>query len=285
MEGAHWLTRAVATGGGSARSRARAFAGAGTLAWKQADFDLAVRMHCAALDLYRQIGDREGVAYALNNLGVQAMDQGDFERARPLLEESLAISQKAGLQRPAGYACHNLGDVDRHLGEFESARLQYTRARRIFENLGDQWAVAIQLTRGLGRVFLHLAQEDQARRCHLEALRILADLGDQPSTAQSLEGLAAVEAAANRFARAVVLCGAAEALRRRVEVPLSPMEHQAVSALVARLRTQLGDSYEDLERAGAQLAATPKELVSFASDESDICLDEVNPAASGLLIA
>jgi tetratricopeptide (TPR) repeat protein len=47
-----------------------------------------------ALKRYQEIGDRRGMAYALNNLGLVSGDQGDWSEARTFYEQSLSLGRE-----------------------------------------------------------------------------------------------------------------------------------------------------------------------------------------------
>ena len=55
----------------------------------QGDYPAARARHEESLAIWRQLGDRRGIAASLGNLGTVACDQGDLASARALHEESL----------------------------------------------------------------------------------------------------------------------------------------------------------------------------------------------------
>jgi non-specific serine/threonine protein kinase len=61
------------------------------VATAEGDNVAARRCYEEALGIERELGDRRGLASALNSLGVLALDEGDREQARRLLRESLGI--------------------------------------------------------------------------------------------------------------------------------------------------------------------------------------------------
>jgi len=97
-DGYAWLQRAlVVTSGGSKALRALLLSRAGYLAQELRDTNRGVRYCEESIALYRELGDQEGVAYALAGLGILVFfDQGDRERGRALWQESLDLYQQAG---------------------------------------------------------------------------------------------------------------------------------------------------------------------------------------------
>ena len=66
--------------------------------WLRCDFDEAVAEATAAQEIYRALGDVEGVASSLASLGIAARYQGDTERSAALLTESLALAEGIGFR-------------------------------------------------------------------------------------------------------------------------------------------------------------------------------------------
>ncbi len=61
------------------------------MAWMQCDYGTAEARHTQSLALCRELGDRRGEAWALNNLGVLAMFRADFPKAESVLSASSAV--------------------------------------------------------------------------------------------------------------------------------------------------------------------------------------------------
>ena len=97
VEGSAWLEAVLRLSDGADTAvRARLSSEAGTFAFHRADFDHAIELHGEALELYRQVGDDSGVAFALRCLGAQYFEKGDPEQAAPFLEEALIVSRGVG---------------------------------------------------------------------------------------------------------------------------------------------------------------------------------------------
>src|SRR5690606_33925686 len=97
-EGRPWLERALEING-PANLRARVFSGAGTFAWTQGRYEQAIAFHSRALEHFRELGDRTGEAFALNNLAVQHVFQGNLEESVLLFQDALFLYQQASDER------------------------------------------------------------------------------------------------------------------------------------------------------------------------------------------
>jgi predicted ATPase len=91
-EGWEWLEQGLNwTGSGSEPYRARALRGATLIANFRGDFEEAERLGQEAVTLFRQLGNREGLAEALNNLSQTNCVLGRFETAISQAEESASL--------------------------------------------------------------------------------------------------------------------------------------------------------------------------------------------------
>ena len=175
--------------------RAKALNAAGVLAESQGDRERAAQLHEDALVISRQLGDRDGIAWALNNLGVVAINQGDLARARTLLAEHLSLAEAAGDTAGVATALMDLGQLAHHEGDQEQARTLFTRSLDLFRELGDESCTARALN-NLGGVALNLGEFATAHELLLESLALHRRVGDRQGIATTLNNLAG---AANRL--------------------------------------------------------------------------------------
>jgi predicted ATPase/class 3 adenylate cyclase len=250
---------AASKGNESPAARARVIHGAGVLAWRQGDYERASELIEKSWGLYRELGDKQQLAYAPNVLGLIKHHQGDDARARVLLEESLALFRELGDKRGIAYSlnilgliAHRQGDNDRaaklceeglalrrelndkrgvalvlrllggvvlHQGDLKKSAALYKECLELFRELGDKWGIANTLWQ-LGRLMFYLSDVAQARVLYRESLVRQHELGNKSEISSCLEGLASVANAHKEFKRALVLLGAAEALREQIGAPL-----------------------------------------------------------------
>src|SRR5262249_11918009 len=135
--------------------------------------------HAAARDdleeglrLFRELGDRRGVAWALNSLGNVADSEGDYAAARARHEESLSIRRELGDRQGIAWSLHSLGSAAHHLGASAAARAMLEESLGLFRDLGDQKGVADSLA---ALITVMLAQAEVTKAVRLwgaaEALR------------------------------------------------------------------------------------------------------------------
>ncbi len=110
-EGRGWIARLLAIAPDAERedAHASAFHAAGALAYLQGDYATAEVRHREALAIWRQLGNRRGIARSLNSLGSIANSRGELSAARGLYEEALSIAREIGDRRSISMDLHCLG--------------------------------------------------------------------------------------------------------------------------------------------------------------------------------
>ena len=188
-EGRRWLERALTDAAGAASPiRATALDGAGALAEAQGDLATAIVHHEAALALWREIGDRRGVARSLTDLGIVADKMGDPERATQLYEDALVLAREED-DRPRIAAClANLGFVSLDQGNHQRAAACFKESLGLFRDLEDQRNLTYVLG-GLGGLAFLEGDYHGAAAIQEEVLRHLRELGDRQGIADTLADL------------------------------------------------------------------------------------------------
>ena len=260
--------------------RAQGLRAAGVLAHAQGDFAASASWHEQCLALQRQLGDRKGVAAALESLGIAAYGRGhcasgidmmeealaiqrelgeplaiaqalnnlgatlsfvgERGRARTLLEESLALKRAHGDRRGVAVGLDNLGDLAALLDDKAAARRLFEESLAIRRELNDRAGIARVL---LGLADLAHAQGEPATSLRLlaENLSITRDLGDQLAISHALEGLADVARAFGDVEREVRLRGHAQRLRETMDYSIPPAMQPRHGRTLETARAALGD--------------------------------------------
>lgn len=217
----------------------------------------------AGLKLYRELGDRMGIARSLTALGDVTLGQGDPARARPLLEEGLALSRELGDDDTLAYGLgylgwlvwdqgdviqgmslleeslglvRKIGDISgicgglSELGLAAMLRGDYDRATTLIEeglalnrDLGNQ-THTIYLLCNLGTIALEQGDHERAAALFKESLELNRELDNKRGVADLIEGIAGVAGARGEAVRAARLYGAAEAVREAVGYPVPAAE-------------------------------------------------------------
>jgi predicted ATPase/DNA-binding XRE family transcriptional regulator len=197
------------------RSKAKALGGAGNLAFRQGDYSSAQSLLTAALELGREIGDKQIIAFSLNGLGNVAAQQGDYTAARSLQNESLALWRELGDELGIATSLHSLGDVAMERGDYTAARSLDEESLALMRELGYKWGIAASLG-NLGVVAWEQGDFTAARALYEESLALLRELGDKWSIGVNLNDLGGVALNQGDYTEARSLFVESLALRREI---------------------------------------------------------------------
>jgi predicted ATPase len=280
VEGRDWLASILGLPGAATRSAARAKAifAAAVLASSQRD-DNTLMLFAEALEIYRELGDSQGMAATLNGLAVFKKGQGDLDEARRLFEESvglfpaqsdglmrarslsnvasileeqrdydaalarqeesLALFREFGDQTGVAWSLRHLGDIARDRGNALQAESLYRESLGVFHQHGDPWSAGGLLI-DLGMLALGTGDASKAIDLFRQAMEACQQLGGQKrGLARALEGLALAAAHTGDVRRAIRLAGAAGALRNAIGARLTPAEQREVTTGLEPARAAL----------------------------------------------
>ena len=211
-EGDRWLTDALnATTHAPPELRAEALLWAGSCRFLSWDYAPAAAMVEESLALFRDLGDLNRVADALDRLSGAQFMLGNREDARASAEESLALCEELGNRRQMMYALGKVGSFAREDGDTARARETYEQVLALAREFGDRWWTA-----GATGTLAYWALEDgelaRAAKLSRESTAIAAELGDRLSLAECFGLLAAIAAAQGKPGVAGQFWGALEAL-------------------------------------------------------------------------
>jgi len=281
-EGRRWFEEVLSKSSGASPSvRAKALGGAATLTMSQKDVGRGLPLLEESLSLYRETGDKNGTAWALESLGLtMSFSQGDHERAIALCEESLSLYREVGNKGGIGRALHNLGMVAYLQGDYGRAKTLSEESLSLSREVGDKRHIAFALSDlgvvalrqgdydqatalykesldlfrevgekfgissshySLGLVALRQGDYERARALYKKSLLLSRELGNRMNVALCLGGLARVVVAQGQPERGARLLGAAEALLEAIGDPLPPSERPDCDRGVAAVRAALGE--------------------------------------------
>ncbi|MCS7224303.1 MAG: tetratricopeptide repeat protein [Armatimonadetes bacterium] len=222
------------------RGIATALNNLGLIAFEQGDFETALKFYQEALQIQRKIGHRGWQATTLNNLGLVAFEIGRLDEALRYHEESLAIRKELGDRAGTAMSYCNLGDVWLQKdGDIEKAESFYKESLILRRDLGDKMGVALSLHR-LGCLELIRDNWDDAEKLLAECLSIFYSLEMKEGIAIALEALAQLFCRQGNGVDAVLLLGAATALREQIGIPLLPSQRPLIDSCTSRLKEGLG---------------------------------------------
>jgi predicted ATPase/DNA-binding CsgD family transcriptional regulator len=252
-EGRNFLEQALVGREGTAASvRAKALDAAARLAGSQGNYEQQGVLCEESLALYRQLGDKLGMAHALFTLGGTSQDWGGEARlrnnlaaARTRTEEALALFKEVGFEEGAAWSLLRLARLASIQGEYAEVRVLFEENVALHRQLGNKRGISASLFR-LAEV-LFASQNDTAtiRQLVEESLVLCQELKSKEGIAASFFLLgelalsqADVATARSLLEKSVALCremghrdGIAQALSALARVEVLQGNHVAVHTL------------------------------------------------------
>ena len=250
-------------------------------AWLRGKIVEAVSLHEEQVRLLRQVGEPGEVAHALFHLAEHVSTHGEYARGQALFEEALQLFRQAGnelwvggtLVHSASWLWFTLGDRATMRQRFQEGQALITKvgdrawsaeclwiaallalsegeptrasslaqeSLSIYQEMGDPWYSA-WLLHLLGKIETQQGEISTARLYYQQSLALNQQVGEKWMTPFNLEGLAGVVAAQGALRWAAQLWGAAESLRKAIDVPRLPADRADYEQAVASARAQLGE--------------------------------------------
>jgi tetratricopeptide (TPR) repeat protein len=175
--------------------------------------------HDESLALYRELGDRSGIAAAQVALVGGAIERGDLAGAIGLYQASLTLYRELDDERGIAFVLQELAEALRLQGEEERASAcleeSVARFRRLGDAMGLVWALWKQGQLAVSRSESQ-SEREKARSVLAESLSLFRGSaersGDRFGVALCLGDFAVLAAAEDQEERAARLFGVAEAL-------------------------------------------------------------------------
>jgi predicted ATPase/DNA-binding SARP family transcriptional activator len=252
-EGRRRLSAALAGSGMTGRSRARALASSGALLARHGDAAAGIAELDAAVAMWRELGDLDELASALDSLGWPLVyDAANNSRALAAFERSRELWRELGDEAGVMRALVGIAQVLVAMGETERAEaisldlLARAAGDARTEHYAYHFLADCALIRG---------DPEEAGTRYRHSLRAALALGDVLETGWEVQGVAMSEAGAGNPRRALVLAGAVEAHWESLGLASSIAFWDALlERYLAPARASLGDEYDAVRAEGRALA-------------------------------
>jgi tetratricopeptide (TPR) repeat protein len=221
--------------------RAKAFHGAGVLAWTQGDRASARRTLEESVAVARARGDEHLLAEGTHFLANEILADGDARTARSLADESIALYRRLNCDSfGLSVTLATAGIAAMSLEDYGVARAALEESAAIAREAGDKWALSLPL-RNLGIVAFRQGEISQASSFLRDSLIVLRDLRERWFVSRCFETMAAIAAVQGDCERAARLFGAGEILRQEVGASVLPAYRPDYDRGVAALRSSLSE--------------------------------------------
>ena len=245
-----WLAKALAAPGAEPRSitRARALYGAGILAFRNLDDDMARE----AFEECRGIAQEQDYirldVRATTGFARLALRRGDTREVRRWSEEALAIARERGEKEDAASPLHMLAAAARVEGDLSRAKAFYRENLALHRELGRMDTVSVELG-NLGALAVLEGNLSEAEPLIRESLEIAYKRGDRYVAPYELIWLGRVALGRGNPTRAATLFAAAKAQFDATGLAMDPDEGPEYEKGLAAIRGALDDAPFEAARA------------------------------------
>ena len=167
-------------------------------------------------EMYRELGDRNGIAISLLNMGNIAMDFREFLHARDFYTESLETYEIIGNRWGVANCLGNLGNVESGLGNYAEAMDLHRRSMAMSIGIGDVEGEVI-CNLNLGMDFCHIDQPGESLEHSRRAVDLALPVGLIPLALAGLSQVAEWMESAGRLESAALILFAM--LQRSDQIP------------------------------------------------------------------
>jgi len=191
--------------------------------------------------LARASGDKFALGVTLNMLAqYTSIIQRDFKAARAYEDEGIALMNEVGSHWGASIAFFGSGMAAKLRGDYAEARARFAKCLPLFEAMGDEHRVNMVRSE-LAHLERYEGHYQQAEEAYRKTILVWQKLGHRAAIAHQFESFAFIAKIQERAERAARLFGAAEALREKINIPMSPPERVEYEKEVADLRAGMDE--------------------------------------------
>jgi predicted ATPase/DNA-binding CsgD family transcriptional regulator len=268
-EGRRYLESAVSNSTTATRLRARALNAAAGLALYQADYGASKALMEEALDLYRELGDEEGIAAGLTDLGLVAvLGQRNDVPLPAVLEELGEIKPRLRNRNTLAYLLVLEGLTALSRGDLEHSVTLHEQSLELFREISNTQGVITCLGQ-LGLLALMRGDCESAPTMLRESLRLAWELDYKQSIQHCLYTLACVTACMEQPVRAARLWGAVMGMEEAYGTHVTPIIFTLTDyeGHLNRVRSRLGEEEFAVAWAGGKAMLLGQVIEHALSEE------------------
>ncbi|AKB44301.1 tetratricopeptide repeat protein [Methanosarcina vacuolata] len=162
----------------------------------------AIEYYELALELSRNIGNRNSEGSLLCNLGISYRDLSKFEKSIEYFEQALQIAKDLKNKEGEGNLLGNLGSAYRCIGKLRQSIEFYEQALRIARDIGNRRIEEHQLE-NIGNVYYSLKEFKKAEKYNEQAILIAKELGDVPAEGLILGNMGSIHRSLGKVEKAI----------------------------------------------------------------------------------
>ncbi len=160
----------------------------GFLANQKGDIPGALECFHKCIEVYQQIGDKQGMATSLNNLAYVYHKQGDIKAALDYHHKGLKICEEIGNKITIGTALNNIGLIYYYLGDLKQALVYYQKSVKYRTETGDKAGLGATYN-NIGMIYSKQNDSENAIEYYKKGMASYEDAGDKSGIAASLNNI------------------------------------------------------------------------------------------------
>jgi len=203
------------------------------------DLDRGKLMFLRMLDISRELGDRQQMAWALAFLGYTMLREP--QTSLSLVEESLALFHELNHQPGIAQALNIIGEIARFSGDDDRARRAYEECLAVAKQTGETRRI-VYLCQNLTFIALHEGDAERARDLGRQGLRLARTMNNRLELAKALAALAGAIGELGQAQRAARLLGASESALERFGAFHQLNDKPEIDAIITAVHARLDDA-------------------------------------------
>lgn len=230
--------------------------------------DEAYKLSQESLTIAREGGNSPALGFSLVMMGeLTAIAIQDYESAIAYGEEAIAVSEAGGNRWGSAMTIFGLGFYARSVRDYDQARSRFRACLPVFLEFGDKHRINM-IQSELAHIERETSQYQHAIPMYRETIREWQRLGHRAAIAHQLECFAFIAKAQEQPERAAKLFGAAEALREKINIAMTPQERSEYDREIADLHANMDEKVFGSHWAEGR-SLTMEQAVDFALEEND----------------
>jgi predicted ATPase/class 3 adenylate cyclase len=188
-----------------------------------------------------EVDDNWGLSMAYQNRSRIAEGKGNQIEKEKYRAKYKDLVRQAPLSFQAGLFYLSTGMTENIQGNYETAKALFEEGLNVFKHIRN-WNFQLIMTSELGHIARHSGKINEAKTIYGETLKGWQNMGNRAAIANQLECFALIALAEEEPQRAAILFGAAEALREKVQSPMTDYEQVEYDRSIIQLRYMLPET-------------------------------------------
>lgn len=154
----------------------------------QGNYANAIDYYTRSLNIWEDIGNKNGISSSLNNIGLVYDEQGDYASAIDYYTRSLFIYEEIGDKNGVSISLNNIGLIYYYQNDYVNAIDYHTRSLTIRKEIGDKKGIASSLN-NIGLIFEDQSDYANAIDYYTRSLKIKVEIDDKKGISSSLNNI------------------------------------------------------------------------------------------------